>query len=91
MIHFDDEKSKAAIKAFTLSRDDIEMTAAALRYDIGLALKNDERTSLNLLPSHVGLPSGNEQGDFLALDFGGSNLRAARVRLANGKATIEKR
>ncbi|MGN0941357.1 MAG: hexokinase [Selenomonadaceae bacterium] len=88
MIHFDDEKSKAAIKAFTLSRDDIEMTAAALRYDIGLALKNDERTSLNLLPSHVGLPSGNEQGDFLALDFGGSNLRAARVRLANGKATV---
>ena len=37
---------------------------------------------LAMLPSYLSLPSGQEQGEFLALDFGGSNIRIARIRLA---------
>lgn len=37
--------------------------------------------SLSALPSYVGLPTGNEEGTYLALDFGGTNVRVSRIRL----------
>lgn len=40
-----------------------------------------EPSSLSALKSYVSLPDGNEQGHFLALDFGGTNVRASRIRL----------
>lgn len=42
-----------------------------------------------MLPSYVGRPTGAEQGRFLALDLGGTNLRVLAVRLdGRGKAEI---
>lgn len=38
-------------------------------------------SSLSAIKSYLGLPTGNEQGTYLALDFGGTNVRASRVRL----------
>lgn len=38
-------------------------------------------SSLKMLPSYLGAPSGSETGTFLALDFGGSNARVALVTL----------
>lgn len=37
--------------------------------------------SLSALPSYVGLPTGAEEGTYLALDFGGTNVRVSRIRL----------
>lgn len=45
-----------------------------------------QRSDISMLPSYQhSLPSGNERGDFLALDVGGSTFRIALIRLA-GKA-----
>ncbi|MDA8221540.1 hexokinase [Desulfosporosinus sp.] len=38
-------------------------------------------SSLKMFPSYLPAPSGSETGTFLAFDFGGSNLRAAVVKL----------
>jgi hexokinase len=40
-----------------------------------------EPSTLCALKSYIGLPDGNEQGTYLALDFGGTNVRASRIRL----------
>jgi hexokinase len=37
-----------------------------------------------MLPSHLGLPTGNERGLYLALDFGGTNVRVQLVELLGG-------
>jgi hexokinase len=44
-----------------------------------------------MLPSHITtLPSGREQGQYLAIDLGGTNMRVALVRLQDNEATVEK-
>lgn len=61
---------------FAAIREDFAETVAA-----GL---NGQPSPLQMLPSYVGRPSGQEQGSFLALDFGGTNLRVAEVALFGG-------
>lgn len=53
-----------------------------------IAKMEGEDSSLKCLPSFLPRPSGTERGDYLALDFGGSNVRAMTVRLAGGQADI---
>ncbi|MHB8829726.1 MAG: hypothetical protein ACYC6Q_09415 [Syntrophales bacterium] len=46
-----------------------------------------EQSSLRMIPTFVGRPTGKEKGDFLALDLGGTNLRVLQVALdGNGSA-----
>lgn len=53
----------------------------------GLAGK---QSSLKMIPAFVGRPTGAEQGRFLALDLGGTNLRVLEATLeGNGKTRIE--
>lgn len=48
-------------------------------------------SSLQMLPSFIGQPAGNETGTYLALDFGGTNVRVAEVNLyGGGKTTISR-
>ncbi|KAI7631539.1 hexokinase-1 [Hortaea werneckii] len=45
-----------------------------------------QSSDISMLPSYQHtLPTGNETGDFLALDVGGSTMRVALVRLAGAK------
>lgn len=49
-------------------------------------------SSLCALKSYLGLPTGQEKGTYLALDFGGTNVRVSKVRLlGNGCFVIEKK
>lgn len=42
------------------------------------------------LPSYVDvLPTGHESGDCYAVDLGGTNLRVAHVKLAEGRGVTE--
>ena len=50
----------------------------AAEISAGLAGKT---SSLMMLPAYVGRPSGCERGNFLSLDFGGTNVRVAEVNL----------
>lgn len=40
-------------------------------------------SSLKMLPSYIGRPTGQEKGTFVAVDFGGTNVRVLRVELAS--------
>lgn len=69
-----------AWREFTLSAEQFgritEEFAAAI--EDGLAQRP---SSLQMLPTYVGRPAGDETGVYLALDFGGTNLRVAEVEL----------
>ncbi len=80
------------IDAFSLDAAELHNIAASFRYDIEAGLRGDTGSSLRMLKSYVGLPSGTERGEYLALDFGGTNVRALRVRLdGDGKFEILKK
>ena len=80
------------IKEFTVSTDELREIAADFRYDLRKGLENPAESSLRMLKSYVGLPDGNETGEYLALDFGGTNVRVLRIRLeGNGKFEVLKK
>ncbi len=68
-------------EAFTVDSDLLKEIAAAFRYDIRKGLEGSNESSLRMLKSYVGLPTGAETGEFLALDFGGTNVRVLRIEL----------
>ncbi|XP_017270188.1 hexokinase-2 [Kryptolebias marmoratus] len=53
---------------------------------LGLSKQTHDQTSVKMLPTYVrSTPDGTEQGDFLALDLGGSSFRVLLVRLRSEK------
>ena len=74
------------IAAFTVDAEHLNEAAANFRQDMRLGLSGSPDSSLRMLPSYLGLPTGAERGDYLALDFGGTNVRVLLYRLeGNGK------
>lgn len=56
--------------------------------DRGLA---GEKSSIKMLPAYIWPPTGNERGEYLAIDFGGTNLRVMLVKLeGQGKIVMPK-
>lgn len=60
---------------------DMLQIAAAFGETMNAGLAN-EPSSLKMLPSFLRKPSGTECGEFLAVDFGGTNIRVQKVHLA---------
>ncbi len=79
--NFNEAKMSAVIKEFTVNAEELAEIAAAFRHDLKRGLKNPDDSSLRMLKSYVGLPTGKETGEYLALDFGGTNVRVLRIRL----------
>ncbi|KFQ74379.1 Hexokinase-2, partial [Phaethon lepturus] len=68
-----------------LSRADLERVQALMRreMELGLGRESNANASVRMLPTYVcGTPDGTEQGEFLALDLGGTNFRVLLVRVA---------
>ena len=78
---FNQEHFAQLIDEFTVNSEQLREIAADFRYDLRLGLKNPDESSLRMLKSYLGLPSGKETGEYLALDFGGTNLRVLRIKL----------
>ncbi|KAG8141102.1 hypothetical protein E2320_006777 [Naja naja] len=57
----------------------------------GLRADTNPTASVKMLPTFVrSIPDGTEEGDFLALDLGGTNFRVLRVKVAdNGSKKVE--
>jgi hexokinase len=74
---------------FALSLAQVEKIAADFceSMENGLAGK---ASPLKMLPSFLQLPRGNESGRYLAVDFGGSNLRVLEVALKAGTIRVLK-
>ena len=89
---FNKEKFQQVKDAFTVDSTVLKEIAAAFRYDIRKGLEGSAESSLRMLKSYVGLPSGKETGEFLALDFGGTNVRVLRIKLlGQGKFEVLKK
>ena len=69
------------METLVADKEYITEAARAFRWDMEQGLKNTEYSSLQMLPSFIGLPEGTETGEFLTLDFGGTNVRATVIRL----------
>jgi hexokinase len=74
--------------------DSLRLTDAQLA-DVTRTLKTRIQAGLNqdggeirALPSYFGAPSRSVEGSALVIDTGGTNMRAAVVNLAQGKATV---
>ena len=78
---FDRELFQSIIKEFTVDSEELREIAANFRQDLKLGLNDPEDSSLRMLKSYVGLPTGKETGEYLALDFGGTNVRVSRINL----------
>ncbi|MEG6586084.1 hexokinase [Dendrosporobacter sp. 1207_IL3150] len=75
-------------QAFTVTTEQLFITSRLFDREISEGLAN-KPSSLAMLPSYLTKPTGHEQGIFLALDFGGTNVRALLVELKGcGKSTI---
>lgn len=89
---FDKDKFNDVITEFTLDTEKLRTIAANFRQDLKIGLKNVDDSSLKMLKSYVGLPTGKETGEYLAMDFGGTNVRVLKIRLdGDGKYEIVKK
>lgn len=89
---FDNNRFNSIIKEFTVDTDTLREIAADFRYDLRKGLQDPAQSSLRMLKSYLGLPSGRETGEYLALDFGGTNLRVLRISLKGaGKFEVLKK
>ena len=89
---FNEEQFKDILAEFTIDTERLHSIAASFRQDLQLGLRDVSLSSMRMLKSYVGLPSGKETGEYLALDFGGTNVRVFKIRLdGDGKFEIIKR
>ena len=89
---FNQEQFKDILAEFTIGGERLHEIAASFRQDLQLGLRDTTLSSMRMLKSYVGLPSGKETGEYLALDFGGTNIRVFKIRLdGDGKFEILKR
>lgn len=72
---------------FLLSLEQVNSIAGAFGREMAEGLAGRD-SSLKMLPSFLTVPDGTEQGRFIAVDFGGSYIRALDVQLDQGKAGI---
>lgn len=75
---------------FQITRGMVQEIAAAFQMQMQAGLLK-RPASLKMLPAFIGRPSGNERGSYLALDFGGTNIRVMLVNLqGNGCYQVTK-
>ena len=74
------QKAREAIEAFAFGPEELIAAVEVFRSEMEKGLQGNADSTLKPLPSYLGLPTGDEQGEFITLDFGGTNVRAERVR-----------
>ena len=79
----DKKKYDEVLAAFSISDDELQKISADFEAEMQAGLEGEDST-LRMLRSYVALPTGKEIGDFLALDFGGTNVRALHILLHGG-------
>ena len=79
----DKKKYDEVLAEFSISDDELQKISADFEAEMQAGLEGEDST-LRMLRSYVALPTGKEIGDFLALDFGGTNVRALHILLHGG-------
>jgi hexokinase len=73
---------------FRVSEKQINEIAKAFEDEMILCSMSPQEGSLKMLRSCYSRPSGREEGDIIALDFGGTNIRILLVNLKEGTCQI---
>ncbi|KAJ4944794.1 hypothetical protein JOQ06_013334 [Pogonophryne albipinna] len=76
------------MEEFRLSKEQLLEVKKRMRVEIerGLKKSSHEEATVKMLPTFVRrTPDGTENGDFLALDLGGTNFRVLLVKIRSGK------
>lgn len=71
------------LKAFEVDKDSMANIAMLFKETMERGLKG-EATCLKMLPSFIGKPTGKEQGTFMTMDMGGTNLRCTKFKIQDG-------
>lgn len=71
------------LKAFEIDRDDMLRISGLFKKTMEEGLKGG-KTCLKMLPSYIGKPTGKEQGVFMTMDMGGTNLRCTKFKIKDG-------
>eukprot|EP00794_Sanderia_malayensis_P005743 gene5743-6445_t len=84
------EKLKDVLSKFILTKETLEkvMTAMNEDFDNGLSCNPElnHKSPIKMLVTYVrSTPDGTEEGDFYALDLGGTNFRVLLVKIHNGQ------
>ncbi|XP_030592992.1 hexokinase-2 isoform X2 [Archocentrus centrarchus] len=91
----DDQADKVGKYLHRLQLSDQSLMDVSMRFrremDKGLCRDTNPTAAVKMLPTFVrSTPDGTEQGEFLALDLGGSNFRVLLVKvMGNGKQKVE--
>jgi len=75
----EDNILEAFLKPYEVKTNKILEIAGNFKKSLSLGLNG--QGPLMMLPSYIGKPCGNERGTYIALDIGGTNIRAARITL----------
>uniref|UniRef100_A0A3B5AF91 Phosphotransferase n=1 Tax=Stegastes partitus TaxID=144197 RepID=A0A3B5AF91_9TELE len=78
------------LECFCLSREKLEEVSDQLTNDLIRGLDNlHPEPPVKMLPTFIrATPDGTEEGDYLALDLGGTNLRVFHVRVVKEKREV---
>lgn len=74
---------KEVLSLFEIDKDTMLRIAKLFKGTMEDSLKGD-KTCLKMLPSYIGKPTGKEQGTFMTLDMGGTNLRCTKFKINDG-------
>lgn len=87
-VMIDNHVVQTASSSFAIGTDNLRRIESAFLYDLDRGVDGREPSSLKMLPSFIDLPTGREEGNALALDFGGTNVRARLYHIEKGKASV---
>lgn len=80
------------IKEFAVTRETLEKLIISLNQSFNSELHSEHGCDMKMLPTFVRhIPDGSEEGDYFALDLGGTNFRLLLVNIKNStvKVSIE--
>ena len=68
------------MKSFEISLEGMKEVSQLLTKALEMGLKDEKAAVVKMFITYVhSLPDGTEEGDFLALDLGGSNFRVLQI------------
>ena len=89
---FNEGNFQDIMSEFAATGEFIREVATNFQKDLQIGLRDPKSSSMRMLKSYVGLPTGKEKGEFLALDFGGTNVRVLRIKLeGEGRFEVTKK
>lgn len=80
---FNNDVINNVLKSFEVDKESMLRIAGLFKETMEAGLKG-EKTCLKMLPSYIGKPTGKEQGVFMTMDMGGTNLRCTKFKIENG-------